>query len=375
MNKRLKSISSLLIASGLLAVACNQQKEQQPFSGPVIKVNPVSSTTIKISDVADSVVVVKLQTSDSVVFARIDKLELDSANYYILDKEGIKGIAVFDREGKFIRQIGQQGGGQGKYEVITDFQLKPGKVEVYDQQTGKLISYDLQGNYLAEKAVEKGYLAFASVQDTTGWATSCGGFCGNLMVGIGDKKTSYLSSPFKDYLFGKDKYFYTTNNALYFTDVFDTYIYQVRGGTPHPAYKLDFGAAANINFSKSGPQNQQKAAYGPTIEVMNEKQMLLTFVYHELQYYAFYDRNSGQVRCGDMLSNDINRVPLGQIVYGRDNMFVTNYEVDEQRAKEGLAYIQQMPPADTAGISRLKAMFEAARPLGTTYLVHTFLKS
>lgn len=70
-----------------------------------------------------------------------------SDNYILIHSSRNIPFKLFDRKGRFVRNIGLSGGGRGNYGQICDFQLdeKLGRIYLMPWNATELIAYDLQG--------------------------------------------------------------------------------------------------------------------------------------------------------------------------------------------------------------------------------------
>lgn len=156
MKKNLQSCFFICISS-LFFLSCGNKKEQAqdvsdltgypvhiPFEQAV-----GSERDFKLSEIADSVRFIPLETTDASLMNRIQKGGiLKSSRYWFL--YSYKNVYQFTDEGKFVRTIGSRGNGPGQYTsaVCIDidetlghvYVLSPGKnINVYDMETGSYL--------------------------------------------------------------------------------------------------------------------------------------------------------------------------------------------------------------------------------------------
>ena len=156
MKKNLQSCFFICISS-LFFLSCGNKKEQAqdvsdltgypvhiPFEQAV-----GSERDLKLSEIADSVRFIPLETTDASLMNRIQKGGiLKSSRYWFL--YSYKNVYQFTDEGKFVRTIGSRGNGPGQYTsaVCIDiddtlghvYVLSPGKnINVYDMETGSYL--------------------------------------------------------------------------------------------------------------------------------------------------------------------------------------------------------------------------------------------
>ncbi len=97
---------------------------------------------------------------DSVLFASILSLDVDTqGRLYVLDSY-TQEIHVFDSSGAFVRTVGSEGSGPGEFEEASAVDVsEAGEIWVMEMQLGKLTILDAEGNYLRTERV-----------NTTGWS-------------------------------------------------------------------------------------------------------------------------------------------------------------------------------------------------------------
>ena len=61
-------------------------------------------------------------------------------------------MEVFDKKGKYIKQIGKKGEGPDEFQVITDvFIDKTRNVILFLSHFGSVLIYDIEGNYIGRE--------------------------------------------------------------------------------------------------------------------------------------------------------------------------------------------------------------------------------
>lgn len=110
-----------------------------------------SSFLVKISDLVDSLEIVKLDATQDDNFVKTGKVFL--SDHYI----GLKSedqYKLFDRKGNFVRDIGRKGGGPGEYiGYIYDSQIDEKNDRIYIIEMGdvtKILTYDLKGQFIQD---------------------------------------------------------------------------------------------------------------------------------------------------------------------------------------------------------------------------------
>ena len=96
--------------------------------------------------------IIPLETSETVLLADVRKIVPSNDLLFILDTE-LK-LRLFDKDGTFIREIGQEGQGPGEYAMLTDFTIDEERKEVYMNDVLKIVVYDYEGNFKRNISLE-----------------------------------------------------------------------------------------------------------------------------------------------------------------------------------------------------------------------------
>ena len=97
---------------------------------------------------------VRLETTEASIIGEIGSLVYIEGNWFVLDSLQEK-IFQFDREGRFLRQIGRQGEGPGEYQFPEVLQsCWDRQLCVADQ--GNILIYDLDGNFVKACKIRDG---------------------------------------------------------------------------------------------------------------------------------------------------------------------------------------------------------------------------
>ena len=112
--------------------------------------------TLYLSDFADEVRYIKLQTNDACMLEKIQKVLIDGDNVFISSLHSNSSrLLLFNSNGLFIKEIGLQGRGPGEFNTVLDFDLDRSNKIVYILDTpGNIYVYDYSGKYL--KTIKSG---------------------------------------------------------------------------------------------------------------------------------------------------------------------------------------------------------------------------
>jgi hypothetical protein len=152
----MKRIIYFLLCTVSLSISC-KSKNTAPKADNIESVYTVNLDDIKpegvplmTSAIFKNVKTVILEEHDYAVIGMISELQVFEDKIFILDNFFAKKLFVFDKSGKFIRQIGSQGQGPGEYSSIDDFCINGEKREIYlSDDNGRVFAYSLDtGKYL-----------------------------------------------------------------------------------------------------------------------------------------------------------------------------------------------------------------------------------
>jgi hypothetical protein len=142
------NMRTYIFLSFLFCISCaeNTSFVSTAISQHVIDIDILEAEKeIKISSIFKNIRTIILKENDDVVIGGIDGIQVVDNYIFVLDRFKAKKLFVFDKEGNFIRQIGQIGVGPGEYLSIVDFCIDKEKREVYilDRDGIKIRKYNL----------------------------------------------------------------------------------------------------------------------------------------------------------------------------------------------------------------------------------------
>ena len=144
----MKKATILSLVAALLAVGCAGKKND---AGELSAVQlPFENSGWKMSEVADSIQYIPLETTPACLVGQIDLLiPLDTA-LVVVDKEIARSVYLFGRDGHFLHQIGQRGEGPQEYASIEDVAIdrERGQVVLLDSGSERLLVYGLDGTFV-----------------------------------------------------------------------------------------------------------------------------------------------------------------------------------------------------------------------------------
>lgn len=145
---------SLLMLISLMG--CNAAKANPEAEGaeeaeeglPVINLseNVKEVSALNLSDAAERVEIVKLETSDKVFLSNVEKVEITDDNIYVSTMRSVS-VYRFTRDGKFLNTIGKRGQGPGEYITLVDFLIDNDTKEIYIETGSQgILVFDFEGH-------------------------------------------------------------------------------------------------------------------------------------------------------------------------------------------------------------------------------------
>ena len=247
---------SLPISLALLLVltfsACTKK---QPATGKATVIDLLSGLNntkdIKLSDLADEITYIPLETkADCMLSSDLSLTAIDEG--YIMLEGGII-FRVFDKDGKFIRNVGSAGKGPGEYLRARQFSIdkKARVIEVASIFTLKMVLYSFEGKFLREypmpfdaayvvKEPTGGYHLGTyrpQPKDSAEYRFSRMDNQGKIVQIFPEKGVVLPSSG----MILKEFQYYTYNNQVYLQNAFNDTIYRFTNGSWVPDLYFDLG--------------------------------------------------------------------------------------------------------------------------------------
>ena len=139
-------MKNLIIVITLLAlVACNSA----PQGPQIVTIDPDANQIINLADKVETVELVRLELTDKSMLSRITGV-LEYDDKYIVSSSSGQSICVFDKQGKFLYNIGSVGRADNEYLVIGRIMLdeKQEQLIVYDIMSCRLVYYTMSGEFV-----------------------------------------------------------------------------------------------------------------------------------------------------------------------------------------------------------------------------------
>ncbi|MCE7054339.1 6-bladed beta-propeller [Algoriphagus sp. AGSA1] len=108
-----------------------------------------AESEFQLSEIAKSVEYISLETSEASYLSLVQDVKSYKDRLYVVDFPG--RILVFDKDGKFIQQIGVEGEGPGEFHNLSSFTIDDDSKTLLVASGRRLISYSLDNEYITEK--------------------------------------------------------------------------------------------------------------------------------------------------------------------------------------------------------------------------------
>jgi hypothetical protein len=141
-------------------LSCKDKKtEKASIASYSINLDSIKSVdNFKMSSIFKKARAIPLEETDFAVIGAINNIQVFDNYIFVLDNYKAKKLFVFDKNGKYLRQIGSFGQGNGEYLSISDFCLDTIKHEIYllDDRKKRLLTYNFEdGNYINSINIEQ----------------------------------------------------------------------------------------------------------------------------------------------------------------------------------------------------------------------------
>jgi len=147
--KDIQIILFLLIAFFLNACQHHKKLHEECNDLLIVPVNITQNYPVKLSELADSLIPIKLQTKDECLIGRINQVEYCDNHIFVTDYKS-RQIHAFNKDGKFLNQIGRIGQGPGEYTSTHSITIDNKNKFLYVSSNTKIIRYDFSGRFMGE---------------------------------------------------------------------------------------------------------------------------------------------------------------------------------------------------------------------------------
>ncbi|WP_184547879.1 6-bladed beta-propeller [Mucilaginibacter sp. FT3.2] len=281
----------------------------------------------KYSDVYDSVKIIKLESTKSSLIGRIDKVLFYDNKIFVLDQAERKAVFEFDAKGQFIQRFGSIGSGPGKYNEPNDMSVNKNELTIWVSDLKKFIVYDLKGKFLREIRThcygKSGAMIdenkFALYMDIGADVVTNEKF--DLKVFNDKGVVTHVAFEKRDKDFSKGSFFFSQNeNQFLLSPGYSNNIYALNSNNVVvKKYAIDFGqykipADFALKFP-NGIKFQQALSRSDYAYLSGYWEapgyLIYSFVYHGMQYDAFYSKKTKVFKYGNAWFNNVHGMLTG----------------------------------------------------------------
>ena len=144
-----------VLAASVLLWGCNSSaKKTETTNGSKaqksyhINLPQKGERKLNVSEIADTVLYIPLETTPQSLIKRIDKIQI-IGDKILLDCND--KLLLYSQSGKFIRQIGQKGNGPGEYNYVCTSVARGDTIYISPTNKRTIIKYLLNGDFVGEK--------------------------------------------------------------------------------------------------------------------------------------------------------------------------------------------------------------------------------
>jgi hypothetical protein len=282
------------------------------------------SSVLKYSEIFDNIRFVRLETNDSSLIGRIDKIVATEDKIVILDASIAKMVFVFDKNGNFLNRVGTNGGGAEEYDSPDDI--------VYDKYNNELLiwchnkktimRFNLDGAFIdniktnwwasAISVIDKNtYLLYLNnVNQKNSLLDRC-----NILIIDGKGKILSAAFPSKDndnlspparHVFS----FY--HDEVLFSPQYRRIIYKLNNDTIEGKYIIDFDKyniqpllLNDITFRELNKKMKNSEYVFNINSLETEKHVICQFVYKQKIFDCFYCKKTKAIKTSSIFFNDM----------------------------------------------------------------------
>jgi len=333
-------IEYFIFLSLLFELSCsNKETTDKVNDFKSLDIDPHKAENKNLSEFAESISYIKLETNDSYLVANISSLTLFNNRFYFLD--GLqKVIFCFDWQGKFVFKIDKRGKGPGEYNHLSDFLVDKDtrQLLIYDRIKMEVLFYDLDGEFQRSDQVRV-QLAEMGIQDSKSYYFyNYDGFDPSYVLKRIERNSARVISEYilqnknTDYL--RHKVFNHDNERLTFNYGFNDTIYAINNqGSVEPLFVINFKGKSKLFEKLKGIDYYDKEGQ----KALRIKEDWSNIHYHRSSsnfLYVIYDNNSklnsliysntsGKYYNIRSVNNDLDGIPLDYFPsYVTDSAFV-----------------------------------------------------
>jgi len=154
-----------------------------------IDIDEYDPDKIRIKDVVDEIITIKLETKSDCLISRIEKYVISENYIYLLDTEKEKAVYCFSLSGKYINKYNSFGKGPNEFTKLNDLSAFEDKVYILINY-GQILEFDHQLNLISSFQTENNCTNFEKIED--GFVLSGFDIAGDIKITDNLGKTKYI---------------------------------------------------------------------------------------------------------------------------------------------------------------------------------------
>jgi hypothetical protein len=239
-------VNILVIVFFIILVSCKH--EQEEVKTKTVDSKLVIDSVFNLSKLGRFSNFIPLETNENSIISGISKIYFVDNHIYILDREGRKGVFIFERNGKFIRKIGRIGGGPGEYVSIDDFTIDKNNLTIYLLTNREnILLYNIDGKYIRSFKIDF-YASKIEYNSSFNKIYFVGDDSGDNLI-IADLNGKKIKGFFSNKDFGQHiriliNPFNNLDTIVLYRRFLDDNIYALKDDSLHIHCKIDFGDKA-----------------------------------------------------------------------------------------------------------------------------------
>ena len=322
-------------------VSCHEIKDTNVINVKEINFNEMKSespeTILKCSFLA-------LETNDSCLVGSMKAIQ-ETDSFLLISNGQDDNLLAFNKQGRWITQVGQSGNGPGEYLTTTTFSINSKKrcITIFDDEQKKLLYYSLPDFSFIKELRFPSFISSCCIETENGFVWYNEAFEDSELSGCyffttdksGELKNHFVTKEFKSgYLTGATYMLYKLGEDIYGYTPFDMTVYHLTLDKATPVY--------HFNIEGYTP---------PSIEYLNKisnrGQSSSYFKYlSDSNYISYYDVvETNNAICVVYIINKKNFI----CIYDKKNDKSYSYSLDTLAKKLQLGKIKYFIPQDIDG--------------------------
>ncbi|MDR2406810.1 MAG: 6-bladed beta-propeller [Bacteroidales bacterium] len=293
-----------VIAFLIILVSCKHERQEE-VKNRTIDSKSIIDSVFNLSKLGCFSNFIPLETNDNSIISGINKIYFVDNHIYILDRDGGKGVFIFDRNGKFIRQIGRTGGGSGEYASIDDFTIDKNNLTIYLLTNRKnILLYNIDGKYIRSFNIDF-YASKIEYNSSSNKIYFIGDDDNLIIADLNGKKIKdfFPNREFGEHVRILINPFNNLDTTVLYRRFLDDNIYALKDDFLHIHYKIDFGDKALSESkleeilkldSKQFKSSLQRFKSHIKYYVENDKNILFYFFLDKIPHLCIYEKRNNK---------------------------------------------------------------------------------